>query len=101
MVRGGPRIDPPSGAVPGPGGPSGRPTSYHRRPPMSIARLFGARTAREGAYLLSGLPLGVAWLSILATGWLTAVGLTPTLVGLPLLLVMAYITHALAGVERA
>src|SRR4029079_756879 len=34
-------------------------------------------------------------------GWLTAVGLTPTLVGLPLLLVMAYITHALAGVQRA
>jgi signal transduction histidine kinase len=68
---------------------------------MSIARLFGARTAREGAHLLSGLPLGVAWLSILATGWLTALGLTPTLVGLPLLLVMAYVTHALADVERA
>jgi signal transduction histidine kinase len=68
---------------------------------MSIARLFGARTAREGAYLLSGLPLGVAWLSILATGWLTALGLIPTLIGLPLLLVMAYVTHGLAAAERA
>jgi signal transduction histidine kinase len=51
-------------------------------------------------YLLSGLPLGVAYLVLLVSGYATALGLTITLVGIPMLLGMAYLVIGIAGLER-
>jgi signal transduction histidine kinase len=56
-------------------------------------------TARRLAFLLSGLPLGVAWFSLLVSAWSTTLGLAVT----PLVVALFYVDGALifaaAGVE--
>jgi hypothetical protein len=82
------------------GGPTGD------RRTSTMRRFFGVvvdpHSYRNIAYLLLGLPLGIAWLTTLVTG--VAVGasmLVVALIGIPILLGMWYVTRAFANAERA
>ena len=65
-----------------------------------IAPLSEGRTYRRLGFLVSAIPLGIAWLVILITGWSLGLGLAITLIGIPVLLALAYAAQAFAGVER-
>lgn len=80
------------------------PPGARRRSPLG--RFFGVVTRpdsyRNIAYLLLGLPLGTVWFTALVTGVSTAAGmLAVALIGVPMLVVMWYLTRAFANVERA
>jgi hypothetical protein len=67
-----------------------------------VGVVVDAQTYRNIAYLLAGLPLGIAWLAVLVSG--VAVGaslVVVALVGIPLLLAMWYMVRAAANAERA
>jgi signal transduction histidine kinase len=63
--------------------------------------LVQARTWKETAALLVGLPLGIAWFSILVTGLSVSSGLLITLIGIPLLLLTVAFGRVIGAVERA
>jgi signal transduction histidine kinase len=63
--------------------------------------LFGKEVWSEAFFLLSALPLGTLWFSILVTGWSLAVGLVITPFVIPLLLGLAMLIRAAAGAEAA
>lgn len=80
--------------------------SYHRGVAMNALRrhvvdpLTRGRVLGRLALLVSGIPLGVAWFTLLVTGWSLGLGLAITLVGLPVLLGLAYAVRAGAELER-
>jgi signal transduction histidine kinase len=63
--------------------------------------LTAAATYRRLLFLLSGLPLGVAWFAVLVAGWSVCAGLAITPLVIPLLIGLALATRALAAVEAA
>jgi len=72
---------------------------------MSIVRhiltpLGRGDTLGTSAHLASGVPLGILWLAVLVTGFASGLGLAVTLVGLPILLGMAYLVGFMAEIER-
>jgi hypothetical protein len=68
-------------------------------------RFFGLavqpRSYGKIAYLLLGLPLGVAWFAILTTGMAVGLGTIVALVGLLLLLAVWFLVRAFANLERS
>ncbi|MEE1748900.1 sensor histidine kinase [Streptomyces sp. NPDC006641] len=69
-------------------------------PRRVIAPLISVRTWATGCYLLGGLPLGVAWWTLLGVGFGFGAGLAVALVGLPVLLLTLAAGRSAAGVER-
>ena len=61
---------------------------------------FGLRTWKETAHLLLNMPVGVALFTIIVTGFATGLGLLITLVGIPILIAMLYVSRALGWFER-
>jgi signal transduction histidine kinase len=59
-----------------------------------------ARTWKETAYLLLNLPVGIATFTIIVTGFALGFGLLITLVGIPILIGMFYVSRAMGTVER-
>lgn len=51
-------------------------------------------------YLLLGLPLGVLYFVILVTGFTLGTGLIITLVGIPILVAMIFVTYILGDLDR-
>jgi hypothetical protein len=56
--------------------------------------------AHDLAYLVAGLPVGVAAFSIIVTGLATAAGLAITLVGIPILVLTLILARGIAELER-
>src|ERR1051325_3222553 len=52
-------------------------------------------------YLLLCLPLGVLYFVILTTGYLLGAGLSITLIGIPILVAMIFVTYILGDLDRA
>jgi len=52
-------------------------------------------------YLLLGLPVGVVYFTVLITGFALGFGLSITLIGVPILLGMIFMTYLLADFERS
>ena len=75
-----------------------------RRP--RARRFFGVavrrRTYANLAFLLTGLPLGTVWFSVLVTGYAVSISMVVVaLLGIPMLLGMWYVTRLFGNVERA
>ena len=71
------------------------------RAPARLAPLPRPATmARDFAYLVLGLPLGVVTFTVAVTGLSLAAGLAITLVGVPVLLATLLALRAAAGLER-
>jgi hypothetical protein len=73
--------------------PAGRPSLAHMLRPSIIAGDF--------AYLVLGLPLGIASFSVAVTGLSLAAGLLITLVGIPILMATLLAARGFAVIERA
>src|SRR5690349_15510475 len=56
--------------------------------------------AHDFAYLILGLPVGIAAFTIIVTGLATAAGLAITLVGIPILLLTLLLARGIAELER-
>jgi signal transduction histidine kinase len=65
------------------------------------SRLFGRQVWEEAIFLLSALPLGIVWFTLLVTGWSLAVGLAVTPFVIPLMLGLPVLIRAAAGAEAA
>jgi signal transduction histidine kinase len=61
---------------------------------------FELRTWKETLYLLLNLPVGIATFTIIVTGFALGFGLLITLVGIPILIAMHYVSRAMGTVER-
>jgi hypothetical protein len=77
-----------------------------RTPGSPLRRCFGVVTERRTyatlVYLLTGLPLGIVWFTVVVTGVSVGVGLlVVALLGVPVLLGLWYVLRACANVERA
>ena len=62
--------------------------------------LRSGRTLRHLAFVASAIPLGTAWFVMVVTGWSLGLGLLITLLGLPVLLGLAYAVRGAAFLER-
>src|SRR5437763_1927840 len=65
------------------------------------SRLFGRRAWEEVLFVFLGLPLGILWFTVLATGWSLTLGLAITPFVIANLLVLAAIIRGAAWVETA
>ena len=65
-----------------------------------LSPLADGRTLRHLALLASAIPLGTAWFVLLVTGWSLGLGLLITLVGIPILVALAYAVRECARFER-
>src|SRR3954452_519348 len=76
-----------------------------RRSAASLARFasvtLDAQSYRNLLYLALALPLGVAYVAVLAAGLSAGAGLAVILVGLAILLATLFALRAMAGGERA
>jgi signal transduction histidine kinase len=74
------------------------------RAPKPLARAlrapFEARTWKETAHLLLNLPIGIATFTIIVTGFALGFGLLITLIGIPILIAMLYVSRAIGWFER-
>ncbi len=74
------------------------------RAPNPLARAlrapFEARTWKETAHLLLNLPIGIATFTIIVTGFALGFGLLITLIGIPILIAMLYVSRAMGWFER-
>ena len=61
---------------------------------------FELRTWRETSHLLLNLPIGIATFTIVVTGFALGFGLLITLVGIPILIAMLYVSRAMGWFER-
>ena len=61
---------------------------------------FELRTWRETIHLLLNMPIGIATFTIIVTGFATGFGLLITLVGIPILIAMLYVSRAMGWFER-
>jgi signal transduction histidine kinase len=64
------------------------------------APLREGRAPRALLFLALGIPLGIAWLVLLVTGWSLGLGLLITLLGIPVLLVLGVAVRGAAALER-
>ena len=62
---------------------------------------FEARTWKETIHLLLNMPFGIATFTIIVTGFALGFGLLITLIGIPILIAMLYVSRAMGTVERA
>ena len=65
-----------------------------------VSPLADGRTVRHLGLLASAIPLGTAWFVMLVTGWSLGLGLLITLLGIPILLGLAYAVRECARFER-
>ncbi len=65
-----------------------------------VSPLADGRTARQLGLVASAIPLGTAWFVMLVTGWSLGLGLLITLLGIPILLGLAYAVRECARFER-
>ncbi len=65
-----------------------------------LTRPFRRQTAKDCAYLLLGLPIGIVSFVVFVTGVATGLGMLVTLVGLPILAATAYAIRGISWVER-
>lgn len=65
-----------------------------------IEPLTSGSAVRMLALLVTAIPLGTLWFSVLVTGWALGLGLSITLLGLPILLGLAYVVRVAAEGER-
>jgi signal transduction histidine kinase len=72
--------------------------------PSPVARAlrapFELRTWKETLHLLLNMPIGIATFTIIVTGFATGFGLLITLVGVPILIAMLYVSRAMGWFER-
>jgi signal transduction histidine kinase len=61
---------------------------------------FELRTWKETLHLLLNLPFGIATFTIVVTGFALGFGMLITLVGIPILIAMLYVSRAMGTVER-
>ena len=61
---------------------------------------FEARTWKETLHLLLNMPFGIATFTIVVTGFALGFGLLITLIGIPILIAMLYVSRAMGTVER-
>src|SRR5512132_1589156 len=61
---------------------------------------FEARTWKETIHLLLNMPFGIATFTIIVTGFALGFGMLITLVGIPILIGMLYVSRAMGTVER-
>jgi signal transduction histidine kinase len=66
----------------------------------AIRAPFEARTWKETLYLLLSMPFGIATFTIVVTGFALGFGMLITLVGIPILIGMLYVSRAMGTVER-
>ena len=59
------------------------------------------RTWKETLHLLLNLPFGIATFTIVVTGFALGFGMLITLLGIPILIAMLYVSRAMGAVERA
>lgn len=70
-------------------------------PLAAVVAPFGrARTYSSLAYLVAGIPLGIAWFVLLVVGWSVGAGLLVTLVGIPIILGLLYASRWAVELER-
>jgi signal transduction histidine kinase len=62
---------------------------------------FELRTWKETIHLLLNMPVGVATFTIVVTGFALGFGLLITLVGIPILIAMLYVSRGMGWFERA
>ncbi len=62
---------------------------------------FELRTWKETIHLFLNMPIGIATFTIIVTGFATGFGLLITLVGIPILIAMLYVSRAMGWFERA
>jgi signal transduction histidine kinase len=70
---------------------------FHR---YVAAPLVEGRALRSLAFLVIGIPLGIAWFVLLVTGWSLGLGLLITLLGIAVILVLGVAVRGAAAVER-
>jgi len=68
--------------------------------PVVPSRSLLARGATDFIYVATGLPLGIAWLTVLATGLALGVGLAVVIVGFPILAISMVLWRWGANTER-
>jgi signal transduction histidine kinase len=79
--------------------PAAPPTRAH--PFLRALRApFELRTWKETLHLLLNLPFGIATFTIVVTGFALGFGMLITLVGIPILIAMLYVSRAMGTVER-
>ncbi len=61
---------------------------------------FELRTWKETIHLLLNMPVGIATFTIIVTGFATGLGLLITLIGIPILIAMLYVSRAIGWFER-
>jgi signal transduction histidine kinase len=80
------------------------PAPTHVRTPNALVRAlrapFELRTWKETAHLLLNLPIGIATFTIIVTGFALGFGLLITLIGIPILIAMLYVSRAMGWFER-
>src|SRR3954451_10747673 len=64
------------------------------------AAAWATRLGLDTAYLLLGLPAGVIAVTVVITGWATALGLAITLIGLPIAMATIVVARGMAQAER-
>jgi len=62
---------------------------------------FELRTWKETIHLLLNMPIGIATFTIIVTGFSLGFGLLITLVGIPILIAMLYVSRGMGWFERA
>jgi signal transduction histidine kinase len=78
------------------------PTHVRTSNPLSRAlRMpFELRTWKETIHLLLNLPIGIATFTIVVTGFALGFGLIITLIGIPILFALLYVSRAMGAFER-
>src|SRR4029450_9873498 len=61
---------------------------------------FDARTWKETIHLLLNMPFGIATFTIIVTGFALGFGMLTTLLGIPILIGMLYVSRAMGAGER-
>src|SRR4030095_14776443 len=61
---------------------------------------FELRTWKETIHLLLNMPIGIATFTIVVTGFALGFGLLITLVGIPILIALLYVSRAMGWFER-
>jgi signal transduction histidine kinase len=87
-------MDTPLSLPAAPAPPRGNPVVRALRAP------FEARTWKETLHLLLNLPFGIATFTVIVTGFALGFGMLITLVGIPILVAMLYVSRAMGTVER-
>ena len=66
----------------------------------ALRALFELRTWKETIHLLLNLPIGIATFTIIVTGFALGFGLLITLIGIPILFGLLYVSRAMGTFER-